>query len=177
MDLYTSCGIMVPEKQNRREALCRDPKIHRGANAGGAPTAAADLPEGVQRRLASLADTKARIQEYLERYGEAPVQFSAKQAKKVLNRCLANPNYTKIVSGIDGRLSEIVRSDEFRAQLAGISLEQLRSANPEGLQREHSWKAAYGGNDYDPRRLNVAKLLEEYRQVKLELEANHRVEM
>ena len=118
------------------------PKKSQEANAGGAPTATAKLPKDVQRRLASLEANRARPKEYLERYGEAPVQFSAKQAKKVLNRCLANLNYVRIVTGIDGRLSEIVRSDEFRARLAGIDPEQLQSANPNDLLNQDALVSA-----------------------------------
>ena len=97
------------------------------------PVVIKKIPKEIQRRLDSLKATRARPREYREEYGEEPTVFSTERTKKIVNRNQANPYFVKTITGIDGRLSEIVRSEEFQAALAGMSLEELRSIGPNDL--------------------------------------------
>ena len=79
-----------------------------------------------QRRIISLKQTMARPKEYREEYHEKPTLFSRDEARLLYAKnYFANPSYISVIAGIDGRLSAIVGSPEFRAVLSGMTVEEL----------------------------------------------------
>lgn len=81
-----------------------------------------------QRREISLSQTRSRPREYQKEYNEKPTLLSRDDARLLYAKnYFANPSYISVIAGIDGRLSAIVGSREFRAVLAGMTPEELEA--------------------------------------------------
>lgn len=101
-----------------------------------------------KRRLISLQQTRARVREYRKEYKSDPTLFSRDDARRLFAKnYFANPTYIRVITGIDGRLSAIAGSKEFRAVLAGMTLEELEATEKVRLDKVARDEAA----EKDPR--------------------------
>ena len=96
-------------------------------------------PTSRERAIASYRATLSRPREYQKDFGETPVLASEAAAKMIYERIQdTEPLFRTLMAGIEGRLSAIINSKQFRNALAGTEIkDDWIEVQPGQFEREY----------------------------------------